>query len=361
VNRNQLKVKQKIIFLSQFSSSQGSGVGDYSGLLSDSIQSKSIASTELRSWDESKPNWQRLLNPTTCKNILSIQFVPYSFGRWGFFLPFFRELKKVKDLWNIHIIFHEIWIGDHKFATKKEKLVGKIQKWFILRMIRSVNPIAIHTTNAAYLYRLKTEGVKVKYLPMFGTIPVSSQKKEELNDSNVLKIALFGGCHFGWPWEKLLIQLKKYEKEVDTAVEFYAIGGLGSQWPDIKCMINNSFRFKIYETGFLDQSDISGILKNMDLSVTSTPLDILGKSSSAATLLEHGLPQIVHDDGDTPNAMNWVPDYYMDQIFLLDENPFRFFQNNGIPEKKTPRSGIEKTAEILLADIEKGLATKNQI
>lgn len=350
-----------IIFLSQYSSNQGSGVGDYCGLLSDSLQYHSFAPTTILSWNESHPNWPELLKPPPEKGVLSIQFVPYSFGRWGFFLPFLRELIRVKDHWHIHLMFHEIWIGDYPDASLKDKLIGKIQKWLILKMIREAQPIAIHTTNAAYLYRLKKAGVDVDYLPMFGTVPVANFERPSEPDKNSVKIALFGSCHSSWPWKKLIQDLKDFQAKTDKAVEIHAIGGLGKQWNDIKAKIKSVFDIKIHETGFLEEYEISQKLQSMDLAVSSTPLDILGKSSSAATLLEHGLPLIVHDDGDTPDAKNWIPDQYKDQIFLLEDNPFNQFAKKGITLSKKPRSGLEDTARMFIEDLQNGMAEKSNL
>ena len=59
-------------------------------------------------------------------------------------------------------------------------------------------------------------------------------------------------------------------------------------------------------------------LQACHLGVCTTPYDIFGKSGTTAAMLEHGLPILVFDDGDTPIEKLFVIDEFSDQIFLLN-------------------------------------------
>jgi hypothetical protein len=37
-------------------------------------------------------------------------------------------------------------------------------------------------------------------------------------------------------------------------------------------------------------------------------------------MLEHGLPVLAYDDGDTPQESLFIPDHFKDQIFLINDH-----------------------------------------
>ncbi len=347
-------MKKKLYFLSQFKGNQGSGVGDYCALLSANLNNKKFISTEILSWGSTKPNWSKILEPKVKGEIISIHFVPYSFGRWGLFLEFFVELYKFRKQWNIHIMFHEIWIGDFVGASIKDKIIGKIQKFLVIKMIHKIKPFDIHTTNISYLKLLKKAGIHANYLPMFGTIPIFNSSNESFSikkQKNTVKVVLFGCCHMNWPWDFAIDQLCNFKAFTKNDIEIHAIGKLGKNWQTIKKQFLLRLSLPIFESGFLPFDELSLKLHDMDLSIISTPLNIIGKSSSAATLLEHGIPAIAHNNENASNSKNWIPKYYKNQIYLLENYPFEDFIKNGIPLKNSPRSGLEDTAKIFMESI----------
>ena len=78
--------------------------------------------------------------------------------------------------------------------------------------------------------------------------------------------------------------------------------------------------FSIEITGELSTDLISEQLKKCTLGV-STPFDVIGKSGTTAAMLEHGLPVLAYDDGDTPPESLFIPDPFKDQIFLINDHP----------------------------------------
>ena len=73
---------------------------------------------------------------------------------------------------------------------------------------------------------------------------------------------------------------------------------------------------------------ISEQLKECSLGVSTTPYDVIGKSGATAAMLEHGLPVLAYDDGDTPQESLFIPDPFKDQIFLIND---RFFSRKTSP------------------------------
>jgi hypothetical protein len=67
------------------------------------------------------------------------------------------------------------------------------------------------------------------------------------------------------------------------------------------------------------RDEISKELQASSIGVSTTPYDIMGKSGTTAAMLEHGLPVLAYDDGDTPKERLFIPDQFKDQIFLIND------------------------------------------
>ena len=308
-----------------------SGVGDYTRILADHCKDQGYnvllvalndfyidndvetSEGELRlsselSWSSRAEILQSELVKFKC-DWLSLQFVPYSFNSKGLFFSFNRAMLNVFSYYKLHVLFHEIWIGDYPGASLKEKIIGCFQKKLIHDFLKASSPNIIHTTNFGYLKRLEKSGSIVEFLPMFGTVPVIESTKisefEDLSDENdsVLKCCVFGSVYEDWPADLILDKLSSKLSLRKTVLRVYSIGSVGKGvgfWNRLKERFNDRVEFK--DLGFLSGIQVSSVLQGMDVGLSSTPLDILGKSSSVATLLEHGLPVLIYDDEGTPNA-----------------------------------------------------------
>ena len=78
--------------------------------------------------------------------------------------------------------------------------------------------------------------------------------------------------------------------------------------------------FLIQRTGELSTNLISEQLQECTFGVSTTPFDVIGKSGATAAMLEHGLPVLAYDDGDTPQESLFIPDPFKDQIFLINDH-----------------------------------------
>ena len=56
------------------------------------------------------------------------------------------------------------------------------------------------------------------------------------------------------------------------------------------------------------------------MGVSTTSYDVIGKSGATTAMLEHGLPVLAYDDGDTPMESLFIPDQFKDQIFLINDH-----------------------------------------
>ena len=60
----------------------------------------------------------------------------------------------------------------------------------------------------------------------------------------------------------------------------------------------------------MTKDEISIELQTSSIGVSTTPYDIIGKSGTTAAMLEHGLPIICFDDGDTPKEQTFVYEHF---------------------------------------------------
>ncbi len=110
-----------------------------------------------------KPDW------------ISLQFVPYSFNIKGLPFGIGRELKRIGEPYNWHVMFHEGWIVPNKQTKFKNRMVSFFQKRIIQNVLKQLNPKVKHTSNELYQQEFEREGVDTKILGLFSNIEVSSK------------------------------------------------------------------------------------------------------------------------------------------------------------------------------------------
>ena len=253
-------------------------------------------------------------------DLYSIQFAPYAYAKNGMpknILNFLANKLKNKK---VHLNFHEIWVGAYPRANWKERGIGWLQKKLILGFIKKCKPAWITASNAAALDRLKLAGVPAMFLYLFGNMPHSANFKATTK-GQMLKVAFFGTPYADFPYNKLGNFFSILSKNSGKKLEIMLIGrqreDAGSDHLYSMCKKNE---FLIERTGELSTNLISEKLQECSLGVSTTPFDVIGKSGATAAMLEHGLPVLAYDDGDTPQKSLFIPDPFKDQIFLLNDH-----------------------------------------
>ena len=252
-------------------------------------------------------------------DLYSIQFAPYAFSSTGLSKRGLNALAQSLKNRKTHINFHEIWIGAYPNASWKEKAIGILQKKEILKFINTLKPSLITCSNAAALDRLHQVKINAKYLYLFGNIPNSNEKEEvPLKD---LQVAFFGTPYDKFPYFFLAEKLVEISKSSQKTVHIKVIGRQRER-TGIKEIhrISKINGFNISHLGELSESEISKELKSSDIGVSTTPYDILGKSGATSAMLEHGLPVLAYDDGDTPQESLFIPYPFKDRIFLINDH-----------------------------------------
>lgn len=335
----------KICFISGPFKPGKCGISDYISLLSIKLKNHGHQSQHIAIDDSNTLDIADKLPPA---DLYSIQFAPFSFSPTGLSRKRLLVLAKSLNGKRTHINFHEIWIGAFPSANWKEKTIGWIQKREIITFITMSNPVTISCSNSAAIDRMKQSGIDCQYLYLFGNIPYS--KTEQNKPSTVLSVAFFGTLYEKFPYDLLAEKLDEISKSLNIPIHIKIIGrqreSTGLKEINKIC---KKLSFVISKLGEQPSEAISKEFQNCDLGVSTTPYDSLGKSGVTAAMLEHGLPILAYDDGDTPKDKLLIMQKYQDQIFLLNDssatqNLFSFLKK----PQKTFFDGVAHTAKKML-------------
>ena len=249
---------------------------------------------------------------------ISLQFVPYAFHPKGIPCRFARDLREVIAGRPLHIMFHELWIGAGGGAHAwKHRLVGAIQRLCIFRLVAMLRPRVVHSSNAAYIARLRAGGVVAEELPLFGNIPIApadAPLPPELlaaglplagSERDAWWCAVFFGIlHPEWRPEPFISTLLSAAKRAGKQVCLISAGRMGAAGEVLWERLSQTYGQEILfiRCGEQPSQRISALLRWADFGVAASPWRLLGKSGSAATMLAHGLCVIVPRDTGAPSG-----------------------------------------------------------
>ena len=241
---------------------------------------------------------------------ISLQFVLYGWNPRGLITGLDRCLKKVIGERRLHVMLHELWIGNHKKASIKERLIGGAQKYCLLNLLAQLKPDVVHTSIPHYVDLLERSKVSARKLPLFGNIPVEPDVDcawmyAELQRAGIpiteetrgkyWIAGLFGSLHPNWPPEPLLTRLRATAREMNRRLVIVSIGRMGpggELWRRLSELHGTEVTF--IALGERPTSSISSFLQSIDFGIAGTPFTIIEKSGSATAMLEHGCPVIVN-------------------------------------------------------------------
>jgi len=305
----------KISFITGQKESKQCGINDYVELITQELEK---LGHEIERYFINKECGQ--LTDLPDADLYSFQFAPYAYANNGMPKTILNFLAKELCSKRVHLNFHEIWVGAYPRANLKERGIGWLQKMLILGFINKCKPVWITSSNAAALDRLKLAGVPAISLYLFGNIPYSPNSKATTK-GQMLKVAFFGTPYADFPYDILGEFFSTLSNISGKKLEIILIGrqreDAGSNHLYSICKKND---FLIERTDELSTNLISEQLQKCLLGVCTTPYDVIGKSGATAAMLEHGLPVLAYDDGDTPQENLFIPDPFKDQIFLINDH-----------------------------------------
>ena len=268
-------------------------------------------------------NLKELINELS-PDWISLQFVPYSFDVKGVVKNLIDFMYHLSLKSNLHIMFHEIWIGIHREASWKNKIWGIYQKHYIKKLLKKICPLVINTSNELYRNVLEDEGFNVEVLSIFSNIPLIShfEKKSffdllspfklnisQENRSDYWVFGHFGTIHPEWDpcefMDTLIFEAQMHEKNL-LFMSFGNQGAGSSIWKSMKA--NSNGNYQCVSLGQLHGDDVSLVLSSIDYALSSSVYDTAYKSGAVMSCLEHGVPVLFSRFGS-------------DLILDLEKNP----------------------------------------
>jgi hypothetical protein len=239
---------------------------------------------------------------------VSLQFVSYAFNRKGIPLEELVMFPRLFRALKVHVMLHELWVGLGVTASPRNSILGTLQSWVVTLLLRRLRPAVIHTSNHYYRQILARHGVDAETLPLFGNIGVTSAsaghwlaKALILNggpDVSLLRsgfwlFALFGDIPAGWSPQHLFERLSAIARAAGRRAIVASVGVAGSAATTLFAESRAVHPDMDFVTiGPRSAGEISQFFNSSDFGITPHPLYLLGKSGSAAAMLEHGLPLI---------------------------------------------------------------------
>ena len=248
---------------------------------------------------ELSSEWIAMQNPEW----ISIQFVLYAFNNRGLPILFSREIKDLCAGRKVHIMFHELWLGVEKYPTFKDRLYGFVQKWIIKSMVSKLKPQVVHTHSALYLKLLQYNKINAKKLKIFSNIPIVHNQlvSRQLLADDTLKFLVFGYISPNAPVELFISELKQCAETQKIRLDFIFSGRNGASlqvWQDIL----DKHKIKYEVLGVLSIEELSDLMIQVDIGISTTPYYLYEKSGSVAAMFKHGLPVI-----NVAESMEWDP------------------------------------------------------
>jgi hypothetical protein len=268
--------------------------------------------------------------------VFSWQFVSYAYhprGLAGFMAELVAEIVGERPL---HLMLHELWIGIDRGAGLKERITGFLQARQILALQKRLRPVAVQVSNPTYVELLARRGVTATALPLFGNIPITNETAEKwlfprleqdgcavttVRRGEFWLFGFFGSLHEVWPPEPLLTRVRAAARKHGRRAVFISIGRLGpgeGLWQRLADTAPDDVKF--VKLGPRSSAEISQFLNTIDFGVATSPLGLIGKSGTAAAMLEHDLPVIVNREDERSGRADREPLEGFGRFIRLDDS-----------------------------------------
>jgi len=174
---------------------------------------------------------------------VSLQLVAYGYHPKGLIFGFAGWLRRLVENRKLHLMAHELWIGEAVGSPLKPRLVGALQCHLIRRLVRTLAPAVIHTSNPAYVAMLRRSGIHAQILPLFGNIEVQADRRPDetarmfqqhgidlsIPERNAFWVgAIFGAIHPEWKSGPFFDELAIAAEREGKTVVIAGIGRFGA-------------------------------------------------------------------------------------------------------------------------------------
>jgi Glycosyl transferase 4-like domain len=265
--------------------------------------------------------------------VVSVQLSPFGLVPRGLLRDMGHRLRQRWPDAVGQVMFHELWCGmDAAKAPLRERLLGWLQRQGIKRFLWGYQPAVVHTTNMFYRDRLAACGRAASVLPLAGAFPIEEPESEEDFKARLRGVGLGAvaekpdawrvGSVFGTVYSlDILADLTTAAAQISaTQGKRLALVFLGHAKVAAAALTKTSEDAGALTAvvGPLPEREISLWMQRSDLGICTTPMDGVGKSSSTAAFLDHGVPVLLHPSRLGPCVNTpWPP---LDPLILVSDD-----------------------------------------
>ena len=210
-------------------------------------------------------------------------------------------------------MLHELWIVETPTLPLRQRIVAALQKYFLLRLLRAWSPEVVNTSNEFYRLRMVSAGYRdIKVLPLFGNVPVVENAEEGWIFSAVQSAGLadftpqsrtaylvcgfFGTLRPPWSPEPLLSYLLEATARMGKKLILLSAGRIGAKgqviWEELQSRYGD--KITLLNIGELPAKRVSEYLRFLEIGLAASTKKDIGKSGTAAAMLDHGVPIIIN-------------------------------------------------------------------
>ena len=281
---------------------------------------------------------------------ISFHYVPYAYHPKGLPFGLLRCLFTARNRAQWQIMAHELWVDPS--TDLRNRLLSISQQWIARRLFSIVQPRIVHVTNHGYQAMLSRRSIDSRILPLFSSIPYSHSVTPADRLLSQWTFVLFGSLNRDWRPEPLLQQIEvarvRYGIE---ACQFISVGNIGDYgavlWDSLAT--HNYPYFSFMRLGELPADLISEHLQFADFGIAVDPSLLIGKSSSVAAMISHGLPVII--SRLSPDCEQWHQSLNETGHFILLNSSFAFALASS--SNYPPVNTLEATARQFVLDLER--------
>lgn len=270
---------------------------------------------------------------------LSLQFVIFGYHPKGLPFGLGNQLSNLGRGRRRHIMFHEIWTGITKVSPLKHKIYGFLQRGIIKSIVIALKPSVITTSNGLYKMILDDSNITADILPLFSNIPLAKKNSSFLSEINELLqidgknnkeykvIGIFGSLYPQAKLEEALISQLNLAAKRDSKLLFVSFGRISEdgikEFNRLKELFSNKISF--FQLGEQSPENVSQLFQIMDLGISCTPKEHIGKSGVYAAMRYHSLEVLI------PGS-DYIPEYDADikkynEDFLFNREPYKWGVN----------------------------------
>ncbi|TCD02678.1 glycosyltransferase [Pedobacter psychroterrae] len=230
--------------------------------------------------------------------ILSLQFVPYSFHVKGIPYHMLFGLKHIltEKRFKFHVMFHEMWLDTPVGVL--QRITAIAQKMLVARLVKMLKPAIVNVSIPFNQIRLKKMGITSAILNLFGNIykegrmdvPLKTEWRKHIDGISLL---YFGAPPKGRFLKELTDKLEAFcEVSRFSFTIFLACGRSGAKdrFVEELHVKLDVFGCEIVDCGFLEIDMISSLMTQCTAGISRSSANLLGKSGGTVAMLEHGLP-----------------------------------------------------------------------